>query len=139
MKTQVKLYQQTATETSPPARLVAMLCRGAIRSIRRAAEAIERNDIETAHICLIRAQSLMQELRSGLPRGNNPIIRRFHTLSDYFQRRLVQANAAKDKEAALEVVSLLESLLDPIEDALTACDGVHPQPPGVKGPFYVVP
>lgn len=118
MKSPAQIYQLTATQTASQASLVLMLYRGAIRFVRQAAQALERNDFPTAHTHLVRAQSVVLGLRVALRRDAGPIAQSLDSLYDYFGRRLVEANVAKDREAALEVAVMLESLLEAWETAL---------------------
>lgn len=127
-------YRRGAVESAPSATLVLMLYRGAIRFIRQAAEAIERQDVETAHACLMRAQSIVLTLRSGLRPEMGPMAQNLDSVYDYFLRRLMEANVAKDRAAALEVAALLESLLDAWEDVVRS-----PAPPRMPGDGQKVP
>ena len=136
MKNPAEIYRRTATETSSPGNLVVMLYRGAIRFIRQAAEAIERKDIPKAHTHLIRAQSIVLELRSALSQDVGPIAQGLDSVYDYCLRRLMDANVAKDRKAALEVATLLESLLEAWESALSdaAASGVPADGHGMPWP-----
>jgi flagellar protein FliS len=95
-----------------------MLYRGAIQLSRLAAAAIERKDIAAAHEHLVRAQSIILTLRSGLRREMGPVTQSLDSVYEYLLRRLVEANVAKDGAAALEVASLLQGLLDSWREVL---------------------
>ena len=118
MRNPVDAYRRTSIETSSPANLVVMLYRGSIRFLRQAIDAIDQKDIEASHQHLVRAQSIVFELRSALRLDVGPIGESLDALYDYFLRRLTEANVNKDRQAASEVMEMLESLLDAWETAL---------------------
>jgi flagellar protein FliS len=104
-------YRATKVETAGSVDLVVMLYQGAVRFIRLAIEAIERNDGEAAHKNLVRAQDIVVELLGSLNReAGGQIADQLAGIYDYCFRRLVVANVKKDPEPAHEVVRILRDL-----------------------------
>ena len=107
-----QVYRQTQTHTAAPGELVVMLYQGAARFVSAGIEAIERNDIKTAHESLLRAQDIINELAESLDfdRGGD-IARNLASLYEFFNRQLIDANLRKDAKPARDVLSLLRELL----------------------------
>jgi flagellar protein FliS len=107
-----QVYRQTQTQTAAPGELVVMLYQGAIRFVGAGIEAIENKDVPTAHNSLLKAQAIVSELTEtlDLERGGD-IARNLANIYDYVNRRLVEANLAKNPQPAREVQALLRDLL----------------------------
>lgn len=105
-------YRQTQTHTAPPAELVVMLYRGAVRFVSAAAAALESGDRVVAHNNLVRAQAIIAELSGSLnmDRGGE-IAQNLLLIYDYLNRRLVESNVQKAADPAREVETLLRELL----------------------------
>ena len=104
-------YRATRVETAGSVDLVVMLYQGAVRFIRLGIEAIERDDGETAHKNLVRAQDIVVELLGSLNReAGGQIADQLASVYDYCFRRLVTANVKKDPAPAREVVGILRDL-----------------------------
>ncbi|HEV7666094.1 MAG TPA: flagellar export chaperone FliS [Chloroflexota bacterium] len=111
-------YRQTQTQTAAPAELVVMLYRGAARFVASAVEGIEANDVQAAHVPLVKAQACITELLETLDveRGGE-IGQNLVRIYEYMNFRLVEANLRKDAEPAREVEHLLRELLPAWEQA----------------------
>jgi len=59
-------YQQDATRTASPGKLIVMLYDGCIKFMSQAREAIEAGDVNTAGNRITRAQDIVRELRVSL-------------------------------------------------------------------------
>ena len=104
-------YRATKVETAGPVDLVVMLYQGAVRFIRLGIEAMERDDTQTAHTNLVRAQDIVVELLGSLNReAGGQIAVQLASGYDYCFRRLVTANVKKDPEPAREVIRILRDL-----------------------------
>ncbi len=107
-------YLKSAIETASPERLVLALYDGAIAATTRASEALEAGgDPEGAHRELVRAQSIVLELRMALDldRGGE-IAANLASLYAFCLERLIRANVAKDPEPLGAVLRVLEDLRD---------------------------
>jgi flagellar secretion chaperone FliS len=111
-------YRQTQAQTAAPGELVVMLYRGAVRFVSSAIEAIESQDIQTAHTNLVRTQAIITELSETLDteRGGD-IASNLRAIYEYLNRRLIEANLRKDASIAREVQGLLRDLLPAWEQA----------------------
>ncbi len=112
-----KSYRQTATLTAPPGRIVLMLFDGAIHCLERALPGFSREDPAeanmTIHNNLQRAQDIIRELNAALDleRGGE-CAATLRQLYDYFERRLMESNVQKRRDAADEVLRHLTVLRD---------------------------
>src|SRR5690242_6689865 len=61
-------YLRAQVETASPTRLVVLLYDGAIRFCAQAIEAMQKRDLETQHINLLRVQRIISELIGSLNR-----------------------------------------------------------------------
>ena len=61
-------YRATKVETAGSVDLVVMLYQGAVRFVRLGIDALDRNDLNTAHTNLVRAQDIIVELLGSLNR-----------------------------------------------------------------------
>jgi flagellar protein FliS len=113
------VYHQTQTQTAAPGELVVMLYRGAARFVARGIEAVENQEVETAHNSFVRAQAIITELLEtlDLERGGE-LARNLMRIYEYLHFRLVQANLHKDVVPAREVAQLLHELLPAWEAAV---------------------
>ncbi|MCC7369085.1 MAG: flagellar export chaperone FliS [Chloroflexi bacterium] len=104
-------YRATRVETAGSVDLVVMLYQGAVKFIRLAVEALEREDMKTAHANFVRAQDIVVELLGSLNRdAGGQIATQLAGVYDYCFRRLIQANVKKDPAPAQEVVTILRDL-----------------------------
>lgn len=105
-------YRATAVETARPVDLVVMLYKGVLRFTQQGIQAVERQDVEDAHVNFLRAQQIVTELVSGLnPDRGGDIASQLRAIYDYVHRRLVEANCQKAIGPAAEVVQLFSELL----------------------------
>ncbi|MFC4303433.1 flagellar export chaperone FliS [Cohnella boryungensis] len=102
-------YQQSSVQTASPAQLILMLYDGAIRFIKQGVEGIETKDYQKANHNLIRAQHIVNELIASL-NHEYPIAGNLLEIYDYANRKLIESNMKKNKQAALEVASILGEL-----------------------------
>lgn len=102
-------YKQTAIETANSGKLLIMLYDGAIKFLRIAIEAIEKNDNEKSNIYLKKTQDIVQEFIICLDM-NVEISQKLYLLYDYLRRRLIEANIKKDRVIAEEVLQFLQEL-----------------------------
>lgn len=114
----VQTYRSNAVLTASPGQLVLMLYDGVLKSLNIARDAFDRagNDprrIETINAQLLKAQTILAELQSGLNlEAGGEFAMTLHRLYDYHNRRLLEANIRKQVEPVIEVERLVRELRD---------------------------
>jgi flagellar protein FliS len=104
-------YQQNSVLTASPQELTLMLYNGCLKFIKLAKRAMLEKNFEEKNKNIIKAQMIIQELRSTL----NSDIELSHGLEqmyEYLYNRLVEANMKNDIEALDEVVNFVMELRD---------------------------
>jgi flagellar secretion chaperone FliS len=106
-------YLETEILSASPVRLVELLYRGAIESLRGARSAVENRQIAERNRLITKGQAILAELALSLnhERGGQ-LSKELVELYDYMQRRLNEANANQSGEPLDEVCRLLETLLE---------------------------
>ncbi|PRA03375.1 MULTISPECIES: flagellar export chaperone FliS [unclassified Paenibacillus] len=102
-------YRQSSVQTSNPAQLVIMLYDGAIRFVKTAIDGLTQKDNEKTSLNLGKAQTIISELMSTLDRSYD-ISKSLHSLYEYTNHLLVEANVRKDVTKAKEAVGYLTDL-----------------------------
>ena len=95
----INAYQRNAILTASPAELTLMLYDGAIKFCNIAIMAIEKQDMEKAHVNLKKAQAIITEFRATLD-CKYPVWEDFERVYDYIYRCLIDANIHKDEEVS---------------------------------------
>ncbi len=104
-------YNQSKILTASPAELTLMLYEGAIKFCNIAISAIEKKDIQAAHLNIKKAQRVIEEFRATLD-FKYPVAKDFDNVYAYIYDRLVQANIKKDVEILNEVLGHLRGMRD---------------------------
>ena len=104
-------YQNSKILTASPAELTLMLYEGAIKFCNIAIMAIEKKDVEKAHVNIMKAQRIIEEFRSTLDH-KYAVAEDFDRVYVYLLQRLLQANIKKDAEILEEVNTHLRSMRD---------------------------
>lgn len=104
-------YNTSKILTASPAELTLMLYEGAIKFCNIAVVAIEKKDIQKAHINIVKAEKIIEHLRITLDM-KYPVAQDFERIYEYLDRRLVMANMKKDIEILEEVLTHLRSVRD---------------------------
>ncbi len=115
-------YLKSAIETASPERLVLALYDGAVTATARAWEALgDGRDLEGAHRELVRAQSIVLELRMALDleRGGT-VAANLASLYAFCLERLIEANVAKDPEPLEPVLQVLGELREAWDHAVVS-------------------
>ncbi|KMM36559.1 flagellar export chaperone FliS [Guptibacillus hwajinpoensis] len=107
MKNPYQTYQQNAVTTSSPQELTLMLYNGCIKFIRLSAIAMEKKNIEAKNTNIIKAQNILQELRSSL-NMDIALSESMDSLYEYMISQLVSANITNDASKLKEVEELAE-------------------------------
>lgn len=103
-------YREMQVQTASPEQLVLMLYDGALRFCHAARAAMERQDYETAHNQVTRAQDVIYELMAGLNPEAGEMADHLFSLYEYFTFRLIQANLRRDPKPITEVLGLVGEL-----------------------------
>jgi len=104
-------YNNSKVLTASPAELTLMLYEGAIKFCNIAILAIEKKEVEKAHINIVKTERIIDHLRMTLDM-KYPVAQDFDRIYEYVGRRLLQANIGKDVEILNEVCEHLRSLRD---------------------------
>lgn len=106
------IYKQNQINTASPKQLIILLYQGAIKNIRHAELAVEKNDLSLKNEKLIKAQNIIQELQSSLDFAQGAdIAKELDALYTFMLGELIQANVNKDIEKMTNVRTLLNDLL----------------------------
>ena len=114
-------YQRNKILTASPAEVTLMLYEGAIKFCNIAIMAIEQNDMEKAHVNIMKTQRIIEEFRNTLDRKYQ-VAEEFDKIYVYVLRRLFEANIGKDKEILEEVNTHLRSLRDTWKEVMKRCN-----------------
>ena len=114
-------YQRNKVLTATPAEVTLMLYEGAIKFCNIAIMAIENNEMEKAHINIMKTQRIIEEFRNTLDRQYE-VAEDFDRIYVYVLRRLFDANIKKDKEILEEVNGHLLSLRDTWKEVMRKCN-----------------
>lgn len=104
-------YANNRIMTASPADLTLMLYEGAIKFCNIAIVAIEKQDVEKAHMNIVKVENIITEFQATLDH-KYPVAEDFDSVYRYIQDRLLQANLKKDKEILEEVLGHLRTMRD---------------------------
>ena len=104
-------YANNRIMTATPAELTLMLYEGAIKFSNLAIAAIEENNVEKAHVNIVKVERIVQELQATL-NHNYAVAKDFDNVYSYMRQRLTEANIKKDKEMLEEVLKHLRTMRD---------------------------
>ena len=104
-------YNNSKLMTASPGELTLMLYEGAIKFCNIAIAAIENNDIQKAHINIVKVENIIEEFRATLD-YKYPVAEDFEKVYVYIYDRLVEANMKKDKDILEEVLKHLRTMRD---------------------------
>ena len=104
-------YANSKIMTASPAELTLMLYDGAIKFCNIAIVAIEKKDIEKAHINITKAERIINEFQATLDH-KYAVAEDFDKVYTYLRQRLLEANIKKDKDILEEVLEHLRTMRD---------------------------
>lgn len=110
-------YAREKIMNASPAQLTLMLYDGAIKFCNIAVVAIEKNDIEKAHVNIVKAENIIAEFRATL-NFKYPVAQDFENVYAYIAKRLVEANIKKDAEIIEEVLEHLREMRNTWEEVM---------------------
>ena len=98
-------------DDASPHQLITMLLDGALERVAAAKGAMERGEVAATGEAIGKAISIVDNLRVSLDQNQGgPIAENLSALYDYMTRRLLEANATKDREMLAEVAGLLKEI-----------------------------
>ncbi len=104
-------YNQNKILTASPAELTLMLYDGAIKFCNIAIMGIENNDVQKAHVNIMKVQKIIEEFQITL-NFKYEIANDFNNVYNYIMKRLREANMSKDKAILEEVDEHLHTMRD---------------------------
>jgi flagellar protein FliS len=105
------VYANNKVMTASPAELTLMLYEGAIKFCNIAESAIEKKDIEKAHINIMKTEHIIEELQGSL-NHKYPIAKQFDDVYAYLMERLRDANLTKDPAIVEEILTHFRTMRD---------------------------
>jgi flagellar secretion chaperone FliS len=109
-------YKQIDIETASQEKLILLLLNGAMQRAEEGKRAIEKDDVQSAHAHLLRAQEIVSELRAALNMEAGEIADYLDRSYEYIHHLLVQANIQKDTALIDESVTHLAGFRDTWEE-----------------------
>ncbi len=100
-----KIMSATAPE------LTLMLYDGSIKFLNIADFALEKGDLEKAHINIIKTEKIIEYLRNTLDM-QYAVAQDFENMYSYIDRRLVEANVTKNREIVAEINEHMHAIRD---------------------------
>lgn len=116
------VYQRNKIMMASPAELTLLLYEGAIKFINVAIIGIEKNDINKAHINIVKAERIIEEFRSTL-NFKYEVAKDFDKVYEYVYQRLIEANIRKDKEILEECLAHIRTMRDTWKEVMAATRG----------------
>lgn len=104
-------YANNKILTASKSELTLLLYDGAIKFCNMAIAAIKENDVQKAHVNIVKVEKIIEEFQSTLDR-KYPTAKDFDNVYTYLHQRLVQANIQKDEEILGEVLEHLRTMRD---------------------------
>lgn len=104
-------YNNSKIMTASPAELTLMLYEGAIKFCNIAIVAIEKKDVEKAHLNIQKTEHIIDYLRQTLDM-KYPVAEDFERVYSYLSQRLIEANIKKEKEILEEVNGHMRTMRD---------------------------
>lgn len=104
-------YANNRIMTASPAELTLMLYEGAIKFCNIAVAAIEKKDVEKAHMNIIKVENIITEFQATL-NHKYEVAKDFDNVYHYLQERLTEANFKKDAAILEEVLGHLRTMRD---------------------------
>jgi flagellar protein FliS len=112
-------YRKTEVMTANRETILLMMYSGAIRFLKTAIEAADRNDIEEKSRLIGKTQEIVTELRSTLDFGvGGDIAKSLEGLYLFITQRLIQGSIEKTSEKLHDALKILITLNDAWEQAI---------------------
>jgi flagellar secretion chaperone FliS len=103
-------YRASAILTATPEQLVVMLYDGARRFLYQATVAMQRDDVQTSHLKLRRAEAIISHLRDSLDLDQGDVAVRLQAIYLFCNRHLNEARIQRDPGKIEQISTLLGEL-----------------------------
>lgn len=123
---QTGAYKQIQIKTASPGKLILMLYEGAIGSLKKAIDRLEKKDYGGKGECLMKAQDIVMELNLALDMGAGEVSSSLRRLYLYVYRRLIDANLDMDSAGIKESLTILEDLYEAWKVAVQNTESAPP-------------
>jgi len=110
-------YQQNSVMTASPQELTLMLYNGCLKFMKLAKRAMADKNFEEKNTNIIKAQNIIQELRSTL-KADIEMSAGLEQMYEYMYNRLVEANMKNDVTALEEVEALMTDIRNTWKQAM---------------------
>jgi flagellar protein FliS len=110
-------YLAEKVNTATPAELIGMLYDAGIVAMQAGQAAAEAGQVQDTHRHLVRAQSIVVELRCSLNLSAGEVAHNLDRLYEFLGRRLVDANLRKDAGIVAECIRVFTPLRDAWREA----------------------
>jgi flagellar protein FliS len=104
-------YKNNKIMNATPPELTLMLYDGAIKFLNVAEFSLEKKDLQKVHDNIMKTERIIEYLRNTLDMSY-PVAQDFERMYAYIDRRLVEANIAKDKEIIAEINTHMHAIRD---------------------------
>jgi len=116
-------YIKQEVEGATKGKLVLLLYDGAIKFMKTSCKAIEKEDIQSAHNNMMRAQNIIYELMTTLNMDAGEVSQNLLKLYDFMIWQLIEANKEKSTEKVETVVKLMVSLREAWKEVVNKEEG----------------
>jgi flagellar protein FliS len=106
-------YRKTAVTTATKEQVLIMLYEGAIKHLKRASEACQKNDLAAKGLAVGKAHDIVNELANTLDfKIGGDVAKNLERLYSFITELLMQGNLHNDVAKFNEATKLMETLLD---------------------------
>lgn len=117
-------YNNNKVLTASPAELTLLLYEGAIKFCNIAMIGIEQNDMEKAHMNIIKAENIIEEFQSTL-NHKYAVAEDFDKIYSYIYELLIEANMKKDKEVLEMALEEIRGMRDTWKEVMARTRGMN--------------
>lgn len=111
-------YKKQSITTLTPGEIVVKLYQEVERQLNRGSYYIENKDYAGANKALVKAQEVVNALRSSLDM-KVPVSKNLDSLYEFFNREILNANVKKDKDKVDELIPMISELREAFSEINT--------------------